>query len=60
MPALMLSDNAKTFQATERALKRLFDNPDVKNDFANMRIEWRFNLERAPWWGGFYERMVGM
>ena len=59
MPALMLSDNAKTFQATERALKRLFDHPDVKNDLANMRIEWRFNLERAPWWGGFYERMVG-
>lgn len=19
---------------------------------------WRFNLEKAPWWGGFYERMV--
>ena len=25
----------------------------------NHRIEWRFNLERAPWWGGFFERMVG-
>ena len=25
----------------------------------NYRIEWRFNLERAPWWGGFFERMVG-
>jgi hypothetical protein len=24
-----------------------------------MRIEWKFNLERAPWWGGFFERMVG-
>lgn len=23
-----------------------------------MRIEWKFNLERAPWWGGFFERMV--
>ena len=22
-------------------------------------IEWKFNLERAPWWGGFFERMVG-
>ena len=20
---------------------------------------WKFNLERAPWWGGFFERMVG-
>ena len=25
-----------------------------------MRIEWKFNLERAPWWGGFFERMVGI
>ena len=25
----------------------------------NHQIEWRFNLERAPWWGGFFERMVG-
>ena len=48
MPALMLSDNAKTFQATERALKRLFEHPDVRNHLANMRMEWRFNLERAP------------
>ena len=22
-------------------------------------IEWKFNLERAPWWGAFFERMVG-
>ena len=23
------------------------------------RINWKFNLERAPWWGGHFERMVG-
>jgi truncated hemoglobin YjbI len=22
------------------------------------RTTWRFNLERAPWWGGVFERMV--
>ena len=22
-----------------------------------MRVEWKFNLERAPWWGHFFERM---
>lgn len=30
-----------------------------KMGLAGERIEWRFNLERAPWWGGFFERMVG-
>ena len=26
--------------------------------FAGIRIQWVFNLERAPWWGGIFERMV--
>ena len=57
-PVLIVSDNAKTFQATEKALTRLFDHPEVKADLERDRIEWKFNLERAPWWGGFFERMV--
>ena len=58
MPVLIVSDNAKTFQATEKALKKLFDHPEVKADLERDRIEWELNLERAPWWGGFFERMV--
>lgn len=23
-----------------------------------MSIDWRFNIERAPWWGGVFERMI--
>lgn len=57
-PALIVSDNAKTFQATEKALNQLFSHPEVRADLENMRVEWKFNLERAPWWGGFFERMV--
>ena len=58
MPSLIVSDNAKTFQATEKALNELFNHPEVRTDLEHMRVEWRFNLERAPWWGGFFERMV--
>ena len=24
----------------------------------NHKIQWIFNVERAPWWGGLFERMV--
>ena len=31
------------------------------NDYlAKMNIQWQFNLSRSPWWGGFFERMVGL
>ena len=59
MPSLMVSDNAKTFQATEKDLNKLFNHPEIKSYFNNAKIEWKFNLERASWWGGFFERMVG-
>jgi hypothetical protein len=55
---IIVSDNAKTFKAVEKTLKQLFDHPEVKSDLEVRRIEWKFNLERAPWWGGFFERMV--
>ncbi|XP_078366089.1 uncharacterized protein LOC144650313 [Oculina patagonica] len=58
-PTLIVSDNAKTFQATEKALNNLFKHPEVASELDRKRIEWRYNLERAPWWGGFFERMVG-
>lgn len=59
MPTLIVSDNAKTFQVTEKALNDLFNHPEVASELDRKKIEWRFNLERAPWWGGFFERMVG-
>lgn len=52
-PVMIISDNAKTFRATDKALKTLYDHPEVVSELSNKKIEWRFNLERAPWWGGF-------
>ena len=23
-----------------------------------MRVQWVYNLEKAPWWGGMFERMI--
>ena len=33
---------------------------DLFNYLGKQSIKWRFNLSRAPWWGGFYERLIGI
>ena len=39
----MISDNGKTFKAAAKTIQ------DVK---------WIFNVHKAPWWGGVFERLV--
>ena len=31
---------------------------DLKGHLLNLKVEWNFNLEKAPWWGGLFERLV--
>ena len=59
-PDTIVSDNALAFKATNQWLDVLSQNEDLFNYLNTQRIKWRFNLARAPWWGGFYERMVGI
>ena len=55
----MISDNAKTFKATTKWLKKLYATSQVRRYLQENRVNWRFNLELAPWWGGFFEHLVG-
>ena len=32
----------------------------LQNYLAHQNIQWQFNLSRAPWWGGQFERLVGV
>ena len=58
-PTLLISDNAKTFKATSKLLLKLPKDEAVQKFLAFKRLKWRFNLERAPWMGGVFERMIG-
>ena len=58
-PQLIISDNAKTFKAASKWIKKLIANEDVQRYLEDNGVKWQFNLERAPWWGGFFERLVG-
>ena len=31
---------------------------EVQRYLANNRISWKFRVEKAPWWGGFWERLI--
>ncbi len=59
MPSLIVSDNAKTFKAAAKFLRKLMKDDDIMTYLEDNSIVWKFNLSRAPWWGGFFERMIG-
>ena len=51
IPHLMISDNGKTFKAAAKSVA-------VQGYSANTGVQWSFNLENAPWWGGLFERLI--
>ena len=63
-PAIVISDNAQTFKTTGMNLKELYNHPEVRAELDRKGVEWvlewKYILERAPNWGGFYERLIGM
>ena len=46
---LFISDNFKSFKSK-----------DIKSYLRKVNINWKFILEKSPWWGGFYERLIGV
>ena len=59
-PKIIVSDNAKTFEAADRWLQTISKDDDLNDYLAKNEIVWKFNLSRAPWWGGFFERLIGV
>ena len=59
-PSTIISDNASTFKCVARELKVLFSSKKLQDFLQGRRIQWSFYLERAPWQGGFIERVVGL
>ena len=58
-PSFLVTNNAKTFKASAKFVRKLFKNESVQNHFSSKGIAWRFKLERAAWFGGLFERMIG-
>lgn len=54
----MVSDNAKIFKAAKKTIVSVLDSAEVKHHISGVSVKWNFNLEKAPWWGGMFERMI--
>jgi hypothetical protein len=59
-PTKIYSDNGKTFVAAAKWLKKIMQDEQLHDFLADKRISWQFNLSRAPWWGGQFERLIGL
>ena len=59
-PKLLLSDNASTYLAAAEELKYLFSSTDLSESLSRKGTEWKFIPKRAPWFGGFWERLIGL
>lgn len=58
-PCKVISYNAQTFVSFAKKLSTLFEIPEVTDHLSTKGFEWSFNLQKAPWWGGFFERLIG-
>ena len=58
VPCRVISDNSKTFKSGSRLIFQVLDCPEVMEYFSDVRVQWVYNLEKAPWWGGMFERMI--
>ena len=61
------SDNAKTFKSADREIQQLFairrpwdkiDQGELRAKLTFRGIKWRFIVERSPWRGGWWERLL--
>jgi len=56
----MISDNASTLLVTAEDLQNLFESETLQRELGCHNVTCRFIPKRAPWYGGFWERMVGL
>ncbi len=59
-PSTIYSDNGKSFVAAEKWLKKIMKEERLQDYLAHHDIKWKFNLAKAPWWGGQFERLIGI
>ncbi|XP_064462757.1 uncharacterized protein LOC135373589 [Ornithodoros turicata] len=58
VPSVIYSDNATTFKKAEKEIWKALKGQGFQDHLADHKIHWKYIIERASWWGGFWERLV--
>ena len=58
LPTKIISDNAKGFKAASKDISNVIRSTAVRQYTTTRKVTWQFIIEKAPWWGGFWERLV--
>ena len=58
LPSTLISDNAKTFKAMSKEVKNLVLAKGLHTHLESRGIKLRFILDRSPWQGGMWERLI--
>jgi hypothetical protein len=58
-PSVIYSDNALGFVGAAKFLMAA-DTKKILDYAAVNKMTWRFNPPLSPWWGGFWERLIGL
>jgi len=56
----MISDNASTYLAAAEELQRAFESDALKEALESQNVTWQFIPKFAPWYGGFWEHIIGL
>ena len=59
-PKKIYSENGRSFVAASKWLKKIMNDEKTQDYLAHHNILWQFNLARAPWCGGQFERLIGV
>ena len=55
-----MSDNATTFLTAGEVQQSLMSSTALADNLARRGVEWRFIPKCAPWFAGFWERLIGL
>ena len=60
LPKIIVSDNASTYLAAADELQQLLHSEQLTEVMGRRGILWRFIPKRTPWYGGWWERLIGL